>query len=198
MSLSPIKQEILETMLLNDKPMKALDIAREAKKEYQPVNMHLLGLIKMGYVSLPEKGLFVVTEKGKRFLGIPETTKEKAASILAYAPHDKAFNFYATVGKPLSLHAHSLRDFSNKLDRADIVSVEFHLQRGDFEAWFKGIGDEELAKKTALLKKRALVGEDLRTQLRGIVEQRYLELSKLSGQPTPTYAQLIALFLLFN
>jgi hypothetical protein len=186
MSLSPIKQEILETMLLNDKPMKALDIAREAKKEYQPVNMHLLGLIKMGYVSLPEKGLFVVTEKGKRFLGIPETTKEKAASILAYAPHDKAFNFYATVGKPLSLHAHSLRDFSNKLDRADIVSVEFHLQRGDFEAWFKGIGDEELAKKTALLKKRALVGEDLRTQLRGIVEQRYLELSKLSGQPTPT------------
>jgi hypothetical protein len=185
MSLSPIKQEILETMLLNGKPMKALEIAKEAKKEYQPVNMHLLGLIKMGYVSLPEKGLFVITEKGKRFLGIPETTKEKAATILAYSPHDKAFNFYATVGKPLSLHAHSLRDFSNKLDRADIVSVEFHLQRGDFENWFKGLGDEELAKKTALLKKRAMAGEDLRMLLRGIVEQRYLELAKLSGQPIP-------------
>jgi predicted transcriptional regulator len=186
LSLSPIKQEILETMLLNDKPMKALDIAKEAKKEYQPVNMHLLGLIKMGYVSLPEKGLFVITEKGKRFLGLAETTKEKAAAIIAYAPHDKAFNFYVTVGKPLSLHAHSLRDFANKLDRADVASVEFHLQRGDFEAWFKGIGDEELAKKTALLKKRVLVGEDLRVQLRGIVEQRYLELAKLSGQSIPT------------
>ena len=186
LSLSPIKQEILETMLLNDKPMKALDIAKEAKKEYQPVNMHLLGLIKMGYVSLPEKGLFIISEKGKRFLGIPEVTKEKADAILAYAPHDKAFNFYVTVGKPLSLHAHSLRDFANKLDRADIVSVEFHLKRGDFEAWFKGIGDEELAKKTALLKKRVLASEDLRIQLRGIVEQRYLELTKLSGQPIPT------------
>ena len=90
------------------------------------------------------------------------------------------------MGKPLSLHAHSLRDFANKLDRADIVSVEFHMQRGDFEAWFKGIGDEELAKKTALLKKRNVVGEDLRMQLHGIVEQRYLELAKLSGQPIPT------------
>ena len=62
MSLSAIKQEILETMLLNEKPLKAMEIAKETKKEYQPVNMHLLGLIKMGYVSLPEKGLYAITE----------------------------------------------------------------------------------------------------------------------------------------
>ncbi|MGE5533516.1 MAG: hypothetical protein ACM3UN_04130, partial [Bacillota bacterium] len=141
MSLSPIKQEILETMLLNAKPQKAIDIAKEAKKEYQPVNMHLLGLIKMGYVTMPEKGLYTMTEKGKRALGITETSKEKAAAILAYAPHEKAFNFYVTFGKPLSIHAHSLREFANKLDRADIASVEFHMQRGDFEAWLKGLGD---------------------------------------------------------
>ncbi|MGE5575344.1 MAG: hypothetical protein ACM3UL_04345 [Ignavibacteria bacterium] len=182
MSLSPIKQEILETMLLNAKPQKAIDIAKEAKKEYQPVNMHLLGLIKMGYVTMPEKGLYAMTEKGKRALGIPETSKEKAAAILAYAPHDKAFNFYITFGKPLNIHAHSLRDFANKLDRADITSVEFHMQRGDFEAWLKGLGDEELTKKTALLKKKMLGGEDLRKQLHDIVEQRYFELVKLSGQ----------------
>jgi hypothetical protein len=186
MSLSPIKLEILETMLLNDKPQKAMDIAKETKREFQPVNMHLLGLIKMGYVSLPEKGMYAITEKGKRAMGIPETTKEKAAAILAYAPHDKAFSFYITIGNPLSLHAHNLRDFANKLDKADVASVEFHLQRGDFEVWFKGLGDEELAKKTALLKKRNVTGENLRKQLREIVEQRYLELAKLAGQPIPT------------
>jgi hypothetical protein len=189
MSLSPIKQEILETMLLNEKPLKAMEIAKEAKKEYQPVNMHLLGLIKMGYVSLPEKGLYAITEKGKKAIGITETTKEKAAAIMAYAPHDKAFNFYVTVGKPLSLHAHNLRDFPNKLEKADIGSVEFHMQRGDFEAWFKGLGDEELVKKTTLLKKKNFVGEDLRKQLHNIVELRYLELAKLSGQPIPTEEQ---------
>ncbi len=87
--------------------------------------MHLLGLTKMGYVSSPEKGLYAITEKGKKALGIPETSKEKAAAILAYAPHDKAFNFYVTLDKPLSLHAHSLRDFANKLDKADAASIEF-------------------------------------------------------------------------
>jgi hypothetical protein len=189
MSLSAIKQEILETMLLNEKPLKAMEIAKEAKKEYQPVNMHLLGLIKMGYVSLPEKGLYAITEKGKKAIGITETTKEKAIAILAYAPHDKAFNFYVTVGKPLSLHAHNLRDFQNKLDKADIASVEFHMQRGDFEVWFKGLGDEELVKKTALLKKKNFVGEDLRKQLRNIVRLRYIELVKLSGQPIPIEEQ---------
>ena len=186
MSLSPIKQEILETMLLNDKPMKPIEIAKEAKKEFQPVNMHLLGLTKMGYIRLPEKGHYILTLKGKKALGVPELTKEKASAILSYVPHEKAFNFYVTVGKPLSLHAHSLRDFANKLDRAEVASVEFHLQRGDFELWFKGLGDEELAKKVALLKKRNVVGESLRTHLRGIVEQRYLELAKLTDQAITT------------
>ena len=186
MSLSPVKQEILETMLLNEKPMKAIEIASESKKEFPPTMMHLLGLTKMGYVSSPEKGLYVITERGKSALGVPEITKEKATAILSYAAHDKAFNFYVTVGKPLNLHAHNLRDFANKLDKADLASVEFHLQRGDFEAWFKMLGDEELAKKIALLKKKNAVGEDMRKQLRGIVEQRYLNLAKLAGQPIPT------------
>ena len=189
MSLSPIKLEILETMLLSEKPQKAMDIAKEAKKEYQPVNMHLLGLIKMGYVNIPEKGLYAITEKGKRALGIPEVTKEKAVTILAYAPHDRAFNFYATLDKPLSLHAHSLRDFANKLDKADVTSIEFHLKRGDFEAWFKMLGDEELLKKTSILKKKNVSGEDLRKQLYEVAEHRYFELAKLSGQPIPAEEQ---------
>lgn len=186
MSLSPVKQEILETMLLHEKPMKAIEIASESKKEFPPTMMHLLGLTKMGYVTSPEKGQYIITVRGKGALGVPEVTKEKAVAILSYAAHDKAFNFYVTVGKPLSLHAHNLRDFASKLDKADLNSVEFHLQRGDFEAWFKMLGDEELAKKTALLKKKNPDVESMRKQLRGIVEQRYLDLSKLAGQPVPT------------
>ena len=186
MSLSPIKRELLESMFLFEKPQKAMEIAKDAKKEFQPAMMHLLGLTKMGYVTSPEKGLYVITERGKRALGIPETTKEKAAAIIAYAPHDKAFHFYATVDKPLSLHAHNLRDFTTKIDRADVLSLEFHLKRGDFEAWFRGLGDEELAKKTAMLKKRKASGNELRKQLQYVVEQRYLELAKLAGLPAPT------------
>lgn len=163
--------------------MKAAEIAKEAQKDFQPVNMHLLGLIKMGYVSLPEKGVFVITAKGKKILGVPEISKEKSAAILAYSPHDKAFNFYVTLGNPINLHAHSLRDFANKLSKADLASVDFHTQRGDFEAWFRGLGDEELAKKVVLLKRKNLAGEDLRKKLIDIVEQHYTALAKLAGIP---------------
>jgi hypothetical protein len=186
MSLSPIKRELLESMFLCEKPQKATEIAKNAKKEFQPVMMHLLGLTKMGHVSSPEKGLYLITQQGKRALGIPETTKEKATAILSYIPHDKAFHFYATVDKPLSVHAHNLRDFVTKIGRADVVSVEFHLKRGDFEAWFKGLGDEELVKKTSMLKQRNLTGNELLKQLQCIVEQRYLELAKLAGIPVST------------
>lgn len=186
MSLSPVKQEILETMLLNEKPMKAIEVASESKKEFPPTMMHLLGLARMGYVTSPEKGQYAITERGKNALGVPEITKVEAKAILSYAAHEKAFNFYLTEGKPLSLHAHNLWDFANKLNKVDLASVEFHLQRGDFEAWFKMLGDLELVKKTNLLKKKHSVGEEMRKQLRAIVEQRYLNLAKLADQPIPS------------
>jgi len=186
MSLSPIKQEILENLLLYDKPMKAVELAKEAGQEFPPVMMHILGLKRMGYVSSPEKGQYAITEKGKEALGLPEINKEKATAILAYAPYDKAFHFYIDVGKPLNLHAHDIRDFANNIGKADLESIHFHMYRGDFEAWFNGLGDQELAKKVALLKKKNVDGNDLRKQLHEIVEQRYIALAKLAGQPIYT------------
>jgi len=183
MSLSTVKQEILETMLLNEKPQRAMEIAKETKKEFPQVMMHLLGLIRMGYVNTSEKGIYLITQKGKEVFGIPETNKEKATAILAYAPHDKAFEFYSDIGHPLHLHAHSLRDFGIKIEKANTNSIEFHTKRDDFEAWFNGLGDVELSKKIGVLKKRNLAGEDLRKQLHELVQQRYIALAKLAGQP---------------
>lgn len=185
MSLSPIKQELLETMLLEDEPRKAMELAKESGKAFQPVMMHLLGLTRMGYVSSPSKGLYIITAQGKKALGIPEITKEKASAILAYAPHDKAFNFYSSVDNPLGIHAHSLRDFTVKIDKVDVASLEFHLKRGDFEAWFKCLGDEELVKKMALLKKRNLTGEHLREHLHEAIDRHYRELAELTGEVFP-------------
>jgi len=140
----------------------------------------------MGYVSSPEKGLYLITQKGKEALGLTEIDKEKATAILAYAPYDKAFHFYADVGKPLNVHAHNIGDFANKIERVNVESIQFHMNRGDFEAWFNSLGDLELAKKVALLKQKKVVGEDLRKQLHEVVEQRYIELAKLAGQPVYT------------
>ena len=145
---------------------KAMEIAKELYREFQPVMMHLY---QCWLCQHPEK-VSIFHIQGKGALGISEINKEKAAAILSYAPHDKAFNFYKSVGNPLNVHAHNLRDFTVKIYRVDIASLEFHLKRGDFESWFKSLGDEELAKKMELLKRRELTGEDLRKRLHAVVD----------------------------
>ena len=179
MSLSPVKYEILKTMLLLDKPEQATHIAKEVGKDFPSVMMHIIGLTRMGYTSSPEKGKYTLTEKGKKALDVPEINRDTARAILAHVPQDKSFHFYASIGKPLSLHAHSLQDFCDKILKVDADSIDFHMSRGDFEAWFAGLGDAELARKTALLKEKKMVGEELRRKLHEIVENRCIVLAKL-------------------
>ncbi len=185
MDLSPVKREILEALLLHDKPVKAAQVAKEDSKDAKVVQMHLIGLTRMGYAKSPEKGSYVITEEGKKTLGLPEVTKEKALVILTQKPRDKAFHFYAGIGKPLNFFAIDLSDFCDKVGKVSVDSVEFHLNHGDFEAWFAHLGDEELVKKTALLKQKKLSGEDLRKKLQEAIGNRCLVLSEIAGKTTP-------------
>jgi DNA-binding transcriptional ArsR family regulator len=179
MSTSPVKRLILEIMWMLDKPTKATDIAKETRLGFPTVMMHIIGLTRMGYAEPRQKGYYVITEKGKKTLGFPEIDKEKASGILAYLPLEKSFHFYVDIGKPLNIHAASLQDFCDKIAKIDISSVEFHINRGDFEAWFMELGDVELARKTLLIKERKIVGEEVRKKLYEVVKNRYEELAKI-------------------
>ena len=184
MSISPVKRLILETMWLLDRPAKATEIAKEAGLGFPPVMMHILGLTKMGHVQIPEKGTYVITESGKKVLGLPIISKEKAAEILAYLPMEKSFHFYADIGKPLNIHAASLGDFCDKILKVDPSSVEFHVNRGDFEAWFAGLGDAELARKTLLVREEKMAGENLRKKLHEIAKNRCDLLARTRSTPS--------------
>jgi predicted transcriptional regulator len=180
MSLPQNKREILETMLITDKPAKATEIAKETCRDFKPVMMHILGLIRMGYVNTPEKGLYTITERGKQALGLIQPTKETAKALLGQFPGNKAFHFYTEIGKPVGINANSLQDFASKLQKAGPASMEFHSHRGDFESWFTGVGDLELAKKASLLKERKLLGSDLSSKLQQLVENRLRALAVLA------------------
>jgi DNA-binding transcriptional ArsR family regulator len=179
MSISPVKRLVLETMWLLDKPTKVAEISKDTRLSFPTVMMHIIGLSRMEYVEQHEKGFYAITEKGKKTLGFPEISREKANEILAYLPVDKSFHFYADVGKPLNIHAASIQDFCEKILKIDIDSMEFHINRTDFEAWFMGLGDIELARKMLLLKEQKIFGENLRTKLYEIVKNRYEELAKI-------------------
>lgn len=185
MSLSPVKRLVLETMWQLDKPAKASEIAKEVGLAFPPVMMHILGLAKMNYAETAEKGTYTITEMGRKALGLPQVSREKAAEILAYLPVDKSFHFYADIGKPLNIYAASLGDFCDKLAKTDASSLEFHLNRGDFEAWFASLGDTELAKRTLLLREQRVLGEKLRDKFCQDVKNRCNVLTGIrNAQPT--------------
>ncbi|MGE5637143.1 MAG: hypothetical protein ACM3WQ_00410 [Chloroflexota bacterium] len=179
MNLTSVKCKILETMLLNDKPLRIIDVAKESGNNFKAVNMHLIGLTKTGYTTSPSKGQYILTQKGKEAVGVSETSKECATQILSQTSNEKAFHFYTAMHKPLNLFACGLKDFSEKIETVDVASLEFHLQRGDFEKWFTNICDTELAKKMELLKATGIKGDQLRTKLQEIIDNRCTALSKL-------------------
>lgn len=180
MSVSPVKRLILETMWAVEKPLKPSEVAKDTGVSFPSVMMHVIGLARAGYVAASsEKGFYAITEKGRKMLGFPEIDENKAIEILAYLPVEKSFHFYADYGKPANVHAASLQDFSEKLMNVDVSSVEFHTQRGDFEAWFLSLGDAELARKTLIIKEQRMLGEDLRKRLYEVVKNRVEELSKI-------------------
>lgn len=179
MELTSTKREILEAVLLHIKPVKATIVAKEMGKDFPPVMMHLIDLTRKGYTQSIKKGHYLITENGKKAIGLPMPNKETATKILTPVSRENAFHFYADIGKPLNIYAMSLKDFCEKLNKVDTKSIEFHINRGDFEAWFKCLGDGELAKKSALIKDRKLSGEELKLKLVEIVENQYLMLSKM-------------------
>lgn len=183
--LSPTKREILEALLIQDKPVKAVQLAKDMEKEFPATQMHLIGLTRMGYAQSPQKGYYVISVNGKKALNLPEITKEKALTILAQTPSEKAFRFYAGIDKPLNVQAHDLLEFCDKLNQITLDSFEFHFNRGDFEAWFQSLGDPELAKKTMLLKAKARSQEELRQKLYTLTEGRCMELAQIVGKAAP-------------
>jgi hypothetical protein len=103
--------------------------------------------------------------------------KVDASTVLRTVPFENGFQFCSNVGIYTSVAATSLTDFAAKLDFVDVVSVEFHYPRGDFQFWItKTLGDEELGNRMCLIKS-GLHWEQLREELLRLVKERIRELS---------------------
>ena len=144
--------------------------------------MHLIGLKKMGFVECPSKGLYKITELGEKALGFEQLTKDSIKALLTPTSLEKAFHFYAGPDNYLNLYATDLKDFCQKIMQVDIRSVEFHTLRRDFENWFKGLGDLELAKKMEFIREKSIADEELRREIYNTVRKRCEELEGLLQQ----------------
>jgi hypothetical protein len=109
---------------------------------------------------------------------IVSSTKAASARILEPVPPERAFYFYAEVGRPVGTVASSLKEFGGALKTVEVGSLEFHLQRGDFERWVTMLGDNDLARSVSGMKQLHLTGEKLRSELVRVVQTRVRQLQR--------------------
>jgi hypothetical protein len=102
---------------------------------------------------------------------------EGAVKILRALNDKEAFYFYEDIGKPTGQSARSLPDFLEKIKSVKLESLVFHLQRKDFQNWFKEtLGDSKLARSIEEILPSH--DDDLRKKICSTVKNRMKELSE--------------------
>ncbi|MFB3889964.1 MAG: hypothetical protein ACE14S_10770 [Candidatus Bathyarchaeia archaeon] len=150
-----LMSEVTGTMDMNDFAKKLCLTTSQALEKFQE-------LVKAGFMKKTAAG-FSMTEKGKLVL--------KAA---AQVPAGSEFSFYLTLDQPTGMSAASLKDFHELVKRVDAASLEFHLDRGDFENWVRStVNDAAFADELVCLKARGRRGGDLRQEIVKALEARY-------------------------
>ena len=97
--------------------------------------------------------------------------------ILRTLPRKNAFYFFTSVGNYTGHKAMSLEEFAYKIRQVQIVSLEFHLYRGDFEKWADVVlEDNTLTERIKAVKLLEPRGNALRDQLDFMVSKRLEEL----------------------
>jgi hypothetical protein len=87
------------------------------------------------------------------------------------------FYFCVDIGKYTGVCAASYEDFLASIKKVEAKSLNFHLNRGDFEKWVLDIlKDEKLAQEIGELRSQELHGQALRNRLYGVVSERHKEL----------------------
>jgi len=109
-----------------------------------------------------------------------QPSKDQANKILGEVPVEQAFYFYSDIGTKTGKSARSLDEFLDQIKTIESASLEFHIQRGDFENWIKMLGDETLSKQIENIKKANLQSETLRKRLLQVMRLRYGSLKKIS------------------
>jgi hypothetical protein len=110
----------------------------------------------------------------------PTVDKETIRRILGSVSYDRGFHFFTDVGKYTGETAINLFSFAEELRTVDSKALQFHFQRGDFQRWVRDtLGDSELAKQLDSIDPKT-TNDELRKELRRLVQTRFEELQALS------------------
>ena len=107
--------------------------------------------------------------------------RNAATNAVRTVTPDRAFYFYREMGQPLGTASRCLDELATIVEGVDSSSIGFHVKRGDFESWFKMLGDKSLAGQVAELRDKDIPPDELRGMLSSIVRTRLDRLHKIAS-----------------
>ena len=110
-----------------------------------------------------------------------KVSRDEATKALRTVTPDKAFYFYREIAQPLGRASTSLVEFAETLKDIDPSSIKFHLDRGDFESWFKMLGDKSLASEVASIRRKHFSPGELGARVSSTVRVRISQLQEVAG-----------------
>jgi uncharacterized protein DUF5752 len=108
-------------------------------------------------------------------------SRDQAVNTLRTVTPDQAFYFYREIGQPLGVSSKSLSEFASAVKGIDPSSIRFHVERGDFEIWFRKLGDKSLADQVAALRGKSISPDKLRGKMSSIVGTRVDQLNVVAS-----------------
>jgi alpha-amylase len=129
----------------------------------------------------------ILSDLEARIRGELEKPELAAKRILRRLPAGMGFTFSYEFARSSELTVHSLYEFFSALKTVDLSSIQFHVERGDFERWLRHVvGDDELADQMVKVNqsKRKLKSEALRKRILAITERRIKKLKEVARVAT--------------
>jgi len=113
-----------------------------------------------------------------RILVSAKKKRDEAINLLRIVGPEKSFRFYRGIGQPLGVSSSSLAEFGTVVRGIDATSVSFHVERGDFENWFRMLGDEGLADKVSAMRGKKIPPGEMRGTVSSLVSERVARLQR--------------------
>lgn len=86
---------------------------------------------------------------------------------------EEGFYFCTNTGNYTGYSALNFEEFHETFYKVPLESIEFHMERGDFEKWLHFIGMQDLAREVEAIRTSKLSGENLRQKLAEAMEKHH-------------------------
>jgi hypothetical protein len=113
-----------------------------------------------------------------------QKSKDEIRNILYRTSKEHSFFFYYGYDQYTGKYARNIKEFVDILQHIKPSALRFHLERGDFQTWFRDLSDPSLASSFDALNNLVIIDEELKNRIVECVKRKIRLLEKILSLPS--------------